>query len=318
MSKYDLVIIGSGASGLSAGVAALKSGIKNVLILEKEDVLGGNLNLFIDNGFGEYYLDRIVTGPELGSILIKDYKELGGRYKINTRVLDVNRDKVITYVNPNEGIKEIEAESIILAAGCREKYTGNIMIPIHKFTGIFTTGSAHRLINYSGYLPGKEVIISGSNIWTLILARRLVIEGANIKGIVTERKCFNRDELDIINGFNIPIIYQSEVIEIEGEERINLARVKNIDTDEIISIECDSLVLSVGYFPDTDFIRKMSVIMDGDIIRNENNHTSVEGIFICGTMENGINSLFNSGENGYKVGKQVSEYLNKSAKHFYS
>lgn len=314
MNKYDLAIIGSGASGLSAGVAALKSGIENVLILEKEDILGGNLNLFINNGFGEYYLDKVVTGPELASILIKDYKELGGKYKISTRVLDVNRDKIITYVNPNEGIQEIEAESIILAAGCREKYTGNIMIPIHKFTGIFTTGSAHRLINYSGYLPGKEVVISGSNIWTLILARRLVIEGANIKGIITERKSFNRDELDIINEFNIPIIYQSEVSEIEGEERINLTRIKNIDTDEITSIECDSLVLSVGYLPDTDFIRKMSIITDDNLIINKNNHTSVEGIFVCGTMESGVNSLLNSGENGYKVGKQVSEYLNLIAK----
>ena len=217
MNKYDLIIVGAGASGLSAGVSALKSGIKSVLILEKEDVLGGNLNLFIDNGFGEYYLNNIVTGPELGSILIKDYKELGGEYKISTRVLEINRDKVITYVNPNEGIQEVEANAIVLAAGCREKYTGNIMIPIHKFTGIFTTGSAHRLINYSGYLPGKDVIITGNDMWTLILARRLVVEGANIKGIVTERKCFNRDELDIVNGFNIPIIYTSEVIEIDGE-----------------------------------------------------------------------------------------------------
>ena len=303
MNKYDLVIIGSGASGLSAGVAALKSGLKNILILEKEDILGGNLNLFINNGFGEYYLNKIVTGPELGSILIKDYKELGGKYKINTRVLDINIDKIITYVNPDEGIQEIEAKAIILATGCREKYTGNIMIPIHKFTGIFTIGSAHRLINYNGYLPGKEVVISGSDIWTLILARRLVIEGASIKGIITERKCFNRDELAIINGFNIPIIYQSQIVEIEGDERINLTRVKNIDTDEITSIECDSLVLSVGYLPDNDFIRKMNIII------NENNHTSVEGIFVCGTMKNGIESLLNSGENGYEVGKQVSKYL---------
>ena len=309
MNKYDLIIVGAGASGLSAGVSALKSGIKSVLILEKEDVLGGNLNLFIDNGFGEYYLNNIVTGPEIGSILIKDYKELGGEYKVNTRVLEINRDKIITYVNPNEGIQEVEANAIILAAGCREKYTGNIMIPIHKFTGIFTTGAAHRLVNYSGYLPGKEVIITGDDMWTFILARRLVIEGANLKGIVTERKCFNRDELDIVNGFNIPIIYTSEVIEIEGEERVNLAKVKNIETEEITSIECDSLILSVGYLPDNDFIRKMSLIMDGDRIYSENNKTSVEGIFITGTMEKGITDLFKSGENGFKVGKQVAKYL---------
>ena len=241
--------------------------------------------------------------------MIRDYIELGGQYKVNTRVLEINRDKVITYVNPNEGIQEIEANAIILAAGCREKYTGNIMIPIHKYTGIFTTGSAHRLVNYSGYLPGKEVIIIGDDIWTLVLARRLVVEGATLKGIVTERKCFNRDELDIVNGFNIPIIYTSEVIEIEGEERVNLARINNVETEEITSIECDSLILSVGYLPDNDFMKKMSIIMDGDIVRSENNHTSVEGVFITGTMEGGIDLLFNSGENGFKVGKQVAEYL---------
>ncbi len=309
MNKYDLVIVGGGSSGLSAGVSALKSGVKNVLILEKEEVLGGNLNLFINNGFGEYYLNNIVTGPELGSILIKDYETLGGEYKINTRVLEINRDKIITYVNPTEGIQEIQANAIILAAGCREKYTGNIMIPIHKYTGIFTTGSAHRLVNYSGYLPGKEVIITGDNMWTLILARRLVVEGANLKGIVTERKSFNRDELDIINGFNIQIIYTSEVIDVEGEERINLVKVKNIETDEISSIECDSLILPVGYLPDSDFIRKMNLIMDGDIIHSENNVTSMEGVFITGTMGTGVKQLFNSGENGFKVGKQVAEYL---------
>lgn len=309
MNKYDIVIIGSGASGLSAGISALQCGIKSVLILEKEDVLGGNLNLFIDNGFGEYYLNKVVTGPELGSFLIKDYKSLGGQYKIDTMVLEINRDKIITYVNPNEGLQEIKAEAIILAAGCREKYTGNIMVPIHKFTGIFTIGAAHRLVNYNGYLPGKKSIICGSNICTLILARRLVIEGAEVKGIVTERKSFNRDELDIINGFNIPIIYRSEVVEIEGEERINLAKIKNEETDEITSVECDSLILSVGYLPDTDFIRKMSVMMSGDKIYNEDNCTSVDGIFICGTMDTGISGLFKSGESGIKVGKQVAKLI---------
>lgn len=311
MDKYDLVVIGSGASGLSAAVSALKSGIKNVLILEKEDVLGGNLNLFINNGFGEYYLNETVTGPELGSILIENFISLGGKVKINTKVLEVNRDKVITYVNPSEGIKSIEAESIVLAAGCREKYTGNIIVPVDKFTGIFTTASAHRLINLTGYLPGKEVVICGNDIWTLILARRLVIEGANIRGLITERKCFNRDELDIINGFNIPIVYQSEVVEVDGEERVNLVKVNNFEKNEISIIECDSLVLSIGYLPEVDFLRKMSIMMDGEMINTTNSETSVQGIFVCGTMENGIESLFNSGESGLKVGKIAADYLNK-------
>lgn len=309
MKKYDLIIIGSGASGLSAGISALKSGVKEVLILEKEDILGGNLNLFIHNGFGEYYLDKTVTGPELGSILRKDFKELGGTFKINTRVLDINRDKVITYVNPNEGIQDVECDAVILAAGCREKYTGNIMIPIHKFTGIFTTAAAHRLVNFNGYLPGKEVVICGNDIWTLVLARRLVIEGSSIKGIVTNRKSFNRDELSVIKDFNIPVIYQSQVIEIEGEERVSLARIKNIDSDEITELECDSLVLSIGYFPEIDFLKNTSIMMECEKIQHKNNVTSVDGIFVCGTMADGSNEIFNSGKSGLDIGKQAVEYL---------
>lgn len=310
MDKYDLVIIGSGASGLSAGVSALKSGVKDVLILEKEDVLGGNLNLFINNDFGKYYLNEALTGPELGSVLIDEFISLGGKFKINTRVLELNRDKVITYVNPEEGIQDITGKIIILAAGCREKYTGSIILPIDKFTGIFTTASAHRLINFSGYLPGKEVVLFGNDIWTLILARRLVIEGADVRGLITERKSFNRDELDIINAFDIPILYQSEVVEVDGEERVSLVRVNNIDKNEISTIECDSLVLSIGHLPETDFLRKMSIMMNGDVIDTNNNETSIQGVFVCGTMADGINSLFNSGESGLKLGIQVAKLLN--------
>lgn len=309
MDKYDLVIIGAGASGLSAGIESLKLGIKNVLILEKEDVLGGNLNLFIHNGFGKYYLGEEVTGPELGSILIRDFKELGGQFKINTRVLEVNRDKEITYVNPCEGIETIEAKSIILASGCREKYTGNIMVPIDKFTGIFTTVAAQKLVNLNGYLPGKNVIITGNDKRTLILARRLLLEGANIRALVTERKAFNREELEVIKSFNIPIAYESSVIEIEGEERINLSKIINRNTGEVTTIECDSLILSVGNFPAMDYLKKISLMMEDDSICHNNNITSVDGIFICGTMANGTNDLYNSGKDGMQVGKLVSEYL---------
>ena len=175
MKEYNLVIIGAGASGLLAGIAALEENIENVLIIEQEEDLGGNLNLFINNDFGEFHLGEKVPGPEFASILITTYISLNGQFKNNTRVLEITDNKKIKYVNPYEGEAEIIANKIILASGCREKYTGNIIVPIHKYTGIFSTAAAHRLVNFQGLLPGREVILSGNTMWTYILARRLVI-----------------------------------------------------------------------------------------------------------------------------------------------
>ena len=198
MKEYNLVIIGAGASGLLAGIAALEENIENVLIIEQEEDLGGNLNLFINNDFGEFHLGEKVPGPEFASILITTYISLNGQFKNNTRVLEITDDKKIKYVNPYEGEAEIIANKIILASGCREKYTGNIIVPIHKYTGIFSTAAAHRLVNFQGLLPGREVILSGNTMWTYILARRLVIEGAKVKGIITSRESVNEDLLEVI------------------------------------------------------------------------------------------------------------------------
>lgn len=309
MTVYDLVVIGAGASGLAAGIAALKEGIRNVLLIEKKDSLGGNLNLFIHDGFGEFYLNQKVTGPEFGSELINEYISLGGTYKINTKVLEVNKEKVVTYVNPQEGISELKGRSIILASGCREKYTGNIIVPIHKYTGIFTTASAHRLINFEGFLPGKEVILSGNNIWTLILARRLIIEGANVVSIISERNSFNENEMEIIQGFNIPIIFDSEITEVGGGDKIEWIRANSIKNNGNYIIACDSLVLSVGYYPETDYLKTLDIKASSSGIEHNDNKINVDGIFCCGTIANGITSLLSSGEEGMKVGVQVATYL---------
>ena len=146
MKEYSLVIIGAGAAGLLAGIAALEEKIEDVLIIEQEEDLGGNLNLFINNDFGEFHLGENVPGPAFASILITTYVSLNGQFKNNTRVIEVSDDRKIKYVNPYEGEVEIKAKKIILASGCREKYTGNIIVPIHKYTGIFSTASAHRRV----------------------------------------------------------------------------------------------------------------------------------------------------------------------------
>lgn len=314
MLQYDLIIIGGGASGLSAGVSALQHGIKKVLLLERNSDLGGNLNLFINEGFGKYYLGKDVTGPELSSELIREFKAHGGEYKLDTEVLEVTTNKIVTYVNPNEGIQDIKAGEIIIASGCRERFTGNINIPIHKYTGIYTLVSAHRLINLHGYLPGKKVVILGKNNWSLILATRLIVEGAEVKAIIDKsNKNYLNDRAEkFIKDMNINIIENSRVVELHGNERIESIDVENKEDKSILSIDCDSLILTVGYFPEIAFVRKANIKIDEkrNLIVN-NNETSAKGIFACGSVLTRDTELFKSGEDGYKVGELVAKYLKK-------
>lgn len=314
MLQYDLIIIGGGASGLSAGVSALQHGIKKVLLLERNSDLGGNLNLFINEGFGKYYLGKDVTGPELSSELIREFKAHGGEYKLDTEVLEVTTNKIVTYVNPNEGIQDIKAGAIIIASGCRERFTGNINIPIHKYTGIYTLVSAHRLINLHGYLPGKKVVILGKNNWSLILATRLIVEGAEVKAIIDKsNKNYLNDRAEkFIKDMNINIIENSRVVELHGNERIASIDVENKEDKSILSIDCDSLILTVGYFPELAFVRKANIKIDEkrNLIVN-NNETSAKGIFACGSVLTRDTELFKSGEDGYKVGELVAKYLKK-------
>ena len=314
MLQYDLIIIGGGASGLSAGVSALQHGIKKVLLLERSNDLGGNLNLFIHGGFGRYYLGKDVTGPELGSELIREFKAHGGEYKLDTEVLELTTNKIVTYVNPNEGIQDVIGRAIIIASGCREKFTGNINIPIHKYTGIYTIVAAHKLMNLHGYLPGKEVIILGKNNWSLILARRLIIEGAKVKAIVDRSNKKNLDDKSekIIKDMNINIINNSRVVDLNGNERIESIDIEDRENKNIETINCDSLILTVGYFPEIEFVRKANINIDGNknlIVKN--NETSAKGIFACGTVLTRDTELYRSGEDGYKVGELVANYIKK-------
>ena len=303
MEKYDLVVIGSGASGLVSAITAMREGVKGVLIIEKEEDLGGNLNLFIHDGFGNFYLGEKVTGPEFSSIMIDDYKKLGGKYLTSSKVLEINADKRITVINPDKGVYDIEAGAIILATGCKEKFTGNIMIPVDRYTGIFTIASAHRLVNFHGYLPGKEVVIQESGKWSALLARRLLIEGAEIKALVTAKESLDKEQLDILNGFDIPVIYNAKISEIGGAERVEWAAVMIDEKDEEL-IECDSLILSVGYYPEIDLIRILNV----DI---KTINTVEDGFFACGTVKHGVEGVFSSGEDGYIIGHLASQYIKK-------
>lgn len=315
MKLYDLVIIGGGISGMTSALAALKNGVKKVLLLEREESLGGILNQCIHNDFGRKFFGSPVTGPEYVNLIENEIYKNNIEVRLNSEVLDISMDKVITYVNPDEGVVDIKSRAIMLATGCREKYTGSVAIPTNKFTGIYTVGNAHRIVNLEGYLPGKNLIIVANNKWAIIVARRLIIEGAKIKAlIIEENDYFKYDDStkDVLKGFDIPIIFNSRVIEVFGGERIQGVSILSRETEEITSMECDALILSVGYFPEVDLARKVRINLDEYTLvpKIRDYETSFKGVFACGSLLYGTIALSKEDIDGYEAGERVAQYIN--------
>lgn len=288
MEKIELVIIGGGVAGISSAIGAKKSGIEDIIILEREERLGGIANQCIHDGFGGKVLGKAVTSPEYVEYLKSTADSLNIEYKLNTMVLDVTNDNIITYVNPDEGMKKIQANNIIIATGSSEKYTGRIKIVNNRTTGIYTVGTAQQFVNVHGYLPGKEIVIVGLNEVSLIIARRLIIEGAKIKAIVEER---DKDDIgnirigEIIDIFNIPVEYSSTVDEFFGKERVESVALLS-SNGKRKEIKCDCLLISAEWIPETDIIKNTCIEINdnGSIKVNNLMKTSRDNIFACGNV----------------------------------
>lgn len=321
MKAYDIVIIGGGPAGMAAAVAAKKQGIDRILILERDHELGGILNQCIHNGFGLHTFQEELTGPEYADRFIGQIKSYNIEYKLNTMVMDVSRDKRVTAMNREEGMFEIQAKAIIFAMGCRERSRGALNIPGYRPAGIYSAGTAQRLVNMDGFLPGREVVILGSGDIGLIMARRMTLEGAKVK-VVAELMPYSgglkRNIVQCLDDYGIPLKLSHTVIDIKGKERVEGVTLAEVDenrrpiegTEEFYS--CDTLLLSVGLIPENEISGSMGVelnpITSGPKV-NERLETSIEGVFACGNVLHVHDLVDFVSEEAAAAGKNAAMYV---------
>ena len=296
MQQHDIVIVGGGPAGLAAAVAARKAGVQDILILERDGHLGGILNQCIHNGFGLHTFKEELTGPEYAARFIEQAMAENIPCKLNTMVMDISPDKVVTAMNREDGLIEIKAKAVVLCMGCRERPRGALNIPGYRPAGIYSAGTAQRLMNIEGFSVGKEVVILGSGDIGLIMARRMTLEGAKVK-VVAELMPYSgglkRNIVQCLDDYGIPLKLSHTVVKIDGKERvtgITLAQVgpdrKPIPgTEEYYS--CDTLLLSVGLLPENELTREAGIAMNrvtGGPDVSDSLETSLPGVFACGNV----------------------------------
>lgn len=327
MKCVDIAIIGGGPAGLAAAVAATKSGVSNVLILERDKELGGILNQCIHNGFGLHTFKEELTGPEYAARFIEMAQELNIPYELETMVLSIAEGqqgkKVLTLMNRKEGLFTIEAKAVILAMGCRERPRGALNIPGYRPAGIYCAGTAQRYVNIEGRMPGKEVVILGSGDIGLIMARRMTLEGAKVK-VVAELMPYSgglkRNIVQCLDDFGIPLKLSHTVVDIDGKDRVQGVTLARVDekskpipgTEEYIP--CDTLLLSCGLIPENELSVGLGVnlnpVTNGPVV-NESLETNIPGVFACGNVLHVHDLVDYVSEEAAKAGEYAADYVNR-------
>ena len=321
IERHAIVVVGGGPAGLAAAIAAYEAGETDVVILERDTQLGGILNQCIHNGFGLHTFKEELTGPEYAARYVTRADELGIERRLGTMVMDISADRVVTSVSAHDGITRIAAGAVVLAMGCRERPRGALATPGYRPAGIYSAGTAQRLVNIEGQMPGREVVILGSGDIGLIMARRMTLEGAHVAcvaEIMPYSGGLKRNIVQCLDDFGIPLLLSHTVVDIEGRNRVEAVTIAEVDEHmkpipgTEVRYPCDTLMLSVGLLPENELSRaagvELSPVTRGPVV-DERLQTSIPGVFACGNVLHVHDLVDFVSQEAAMAGEQAARYV---------